>query len=169
MDSVHCSHKELPSYLYRIQGKTTQTQYDTSEGLEARDTTTLFGRTSGQDKFSKAVYNQFDWYFEGRTQFISFFSSKDHATNWGHKLKKWRRGSRSNDDWSILTIDTSCLENTYVFKLSTVIDELGVQIPQKAGDAHKDGAYFCLYRVPPCAIVSKKTGSETDEFDSIGR
>ncbi|KAK4670119.1 uncharacterized protein QC763_0039510 [Podospora pseudopauciseta] len=169
MDSVRCSHKELPSYLYRIQGKTTQTQYDTSEGLEARDTTTLFGRTSGQDKFSKAVYNQFNWSFQGRTQFISFFSSKKHATHWGRKLKKWGLRSDSDDDWSILTIDTSCLKNTYVFKLSTVIDELGVQIPQKAEDAHKDGAYFCLYRVPPCAIVSEKRGRELLSSDSIGR
>ncbi|KAK4656985.1 hypothetical protein QC762_0041230 [Podospora pseudocomata] len=169
MDSVRCSHKELPPYLYRIQGRTTETQYNQSGGLEARDTTTLFGRTSGQDKFSEAVYNQFDWYLGGRTQFISFFSSKIHAICWGRKLKKWGRRSHSDDDWSILTIDTSCLENTYVFKLSTVIDELGVQIPQKAGDAHKDDAYFCLYRVPPCAIVSKKTGSELDPSDSIGR
>lgn len=169
MDSVRCSHKELPLYLYRIQGKTTKTQYNPSKGLEARDTTTLFGRTSGQDKFSEAVYNQFDWDLGGRTQFISFFSDENHAINWGFKLKKWGPRSDSNDDWSILTIDTSCLENTYVFKLSTVIDELGVQIPQKAGAAHKDDAYFCLYRVPPCAIVSMKKGSKLKRFDGIGR
>ncbi|KAK0672645.1 hypothetical protein QBC41DRAFT_13107 [Cercophora samala] len=159
MESTRCLSKDLPPYLYRIQHRTTQTRYSESGGLEASDTTTLFGETSEKDAFKQAVENQFTWDFKHPTPFISFFSDKTHAINWGFCLKKWGPRSRTDDDWSILTIDTSCLQNTYVFKLSTVIDELDVKIPKTAEDAHKPGGYFCLHRVPACAIVCKKVGS----------
>ncbi|KAK0745119.1 hypothetical protein B0T21DRAFT_267717, partial [Apiosordaria backusii] len=159
MDEYRCPPQELPLHLYRVQYRNTRTVYNKSSGLEARDTTTLYNKSGFDDDFIQAVQNQFTWGHKGRTPFISFFSDEEHATKWGYSLKGWGRSS-SNDDWTLLTIDTSCLQNVYVFKLSTLIDRMGVQIPKKAMDSHKPGGYICLHRIPACAISSVRTGSD---------
>ena len=51
------------------------------------------------------------------------------------------------------------LEGIYVFKVSRLVDALGVRIPESAKQ-HERGSYICLHRVPAHAILEEKAGSD---------
>ncbi|KAK4647396.1 uncharacterized protein QC761_0000520 [Podospora bellae-mahoneyi] len=158
MDQYRCQLWQLPCYLYRVQYPASRTIHDSS-GLKAQDTTSVYKKWGSDDEFTQAIRNQFTWACKDSTPFISFFSDEEHAINWGCKLRKWDKCSRQ-DDWTLLTIDTQSLGSTYVYKLSTLIDYTGVQIPVEAEKSHKRGAYICLHGIPTFAIVYVRNGSD---------
>ncbi|KAK4204940.1 hypothetical protein QBC40DRAFT_272034 [Triangularia verruculosa] len=159
VDKYRHPHQQLPSNLYRIQYLTTNTIHQWDTGLQAVNTRTdIFGQSgNAAEDFKQAVCNQFNWRNKDPTPFISFFSDEGHAENWGLKLEEWGRSNRDMNDWYLLTIDTSTLKDVYFFKLSTLIDKLHLErrIPQEVQHAHKPGAYICLHRIPPGAIVEE--------------
>lgn len=83
-------------------------------------------------------------------------------------MERWGRSEPGEDDWFILTIDTSTLTDVHFFKLSTLVDRfgLGSKIDSKVQESHKRGAYICLHGIPARAIDLGKTKWK---FDVIGR
>ncbi|KAK4204961.1 hypothetical protein QBC40DRAFT_272074 [Triangularia verruculosa] len=158
MDQYRCP--QPPRFLYRVQYPRTQTTRHAS-GLRARDTTSVFEKHGYDTEFIQVVQNQFVWEYKGAggTPFISFFSDEEHAINWACLLWRCRSsGCSLKDEWTLLTIDTALLGDTHVYKLSTLIEKMGVSIPKKAEDAHKKGAYICLHSIPDCAIKEERSG-----------
>lgn len=110
-----------------------------------------------RDLFKQAVENHFTWSYWGFSMFISLFSDRSHAENWGRK-EPWLMPNKQSGHWTLLTIDASFLEKACVFKVRRLIDALGVKIPEKAGQ-HQEGPYICLHKVPAHAIVEELDGS----------
>ena len=91
--------------------------------------------------------------------FVSLFSDREHAENWGCK-EPWRAGRGCNDDWSLCVIDTTVLKDTNRFlKLSDLLEELDLDLPVRAGQ-HIRGAFLCLHRIPIEAIVEERSPGE---------
>ncbi|KAI3322850.1 hypothetical protein HD806DRAFT_536031 [Xylariaceae sp. AK1471] len=148
--------KELPRNLYRVHYSESQTTL-TDEGLEAADTTTFYGDSEREKGlFRQAVEDHFTWGYRGRSPFVSLFSDRNHAENWGC-AEPWRGSNSHREQWTLYTIDTSLLEEIYVFKVSGLVDALGVRIPEKAKQ-HEQRSYICLHRVPAHAILEEKDG-----------
>ncbi|KAF2457212.1 hypothetical protein BDY21DRAFT_345232 [Lineolata rhizophorae] len=60
-------------------------------------------------------------------------------------------------------IDTTVLKDTGRFlKLNDLIEELSLTIPNPAVQ-HIQGAFLCLHRIPPEAIVERRNPKEVDE------
>lgn len=157
MEQYCCRLWDLPSFLYRVQYPESQT-CRIERGLEAADTTTSFG-PGGLDEFRQAVQNHFTWRYRGRSPFISLFSDRSHAENWG-RSEPWRGLNSRIRDWSLHTIDTSLLlGETMVFKLSRLVEDLGVTVPERARQ-HEHGSYICLHRIPAQAIVQETNGRD---------
>ncbi|KAI0415741.1 hypothetical protein F5X98DRAFT_388631 [Xylaria grammica] len=158
MDQYRCRPEELPRNLYRVQYPESQTTR-TDEGLKATNTTTFYGNSDYElGLFKQAVENHFTWSYRGRSPFISFFSDREHAENWGC-TEPWGGSDPHRDQWTLCTIDTCLLEEIYVFKVSRLVDALGVKIPERAGQ-HERGSYICLHKVPARAILEEKAGSD---------
>ncbi|KAI0523901.1 hypothetical protein F5B22DRAFT_422226 [Xylaria bambusicola] len=156
MDQYRCPPEELPRYLYRVRYPESQTRH-TAEGLTAADTTTVYGDNEHQrGLFRQAVEKHFTSSDRDSSLFISLFSDRDHAENWAY-MELWH--SRWSENWTLCTIDTSLLNEVYVFKVSTLVDELRVEIPPQA-EQHKKGAYICLHRVPQHAILKEEPVQE---------
>jgi hypothetical protein len=155
MDQYCCRAWDLPSFLYRVQYPESQTSASLAGGLEAADTTTSFG-PGELDEFRQAVQNHFTWGYRGRSPFISLFSDRNHAENWG-RSQPWRGSDSHIQDWSLHAIDTSLLGETMVFKLSRLVEDLGVTVPERARQ-HEHGSYICLHRIPAQAIGQETNG-----------
>ncbi|KAK4662881.1 hypothetical protein QC763_602375 [Podospora pseudopauciseta] len=154
------TYRHPPGDLPRLYNKTSR--------LKARDTTTQFARIRATQLFKDAVADHFDWSSRRPTPFITFFSVEQHAVRWTLCLERWGRSEPGEDDWFILTIDTSTLTDVHFFKLSTLVDRfgLGSKIDSKVQESHKRGAYICLHGIPARAIDPGKTKWK---FDVIGR
>lgn len=168
MDTYRHPPGDLPRYLYRVQYRGNTGLYNKTSGLKARDTTTQFARIRATQLFKDAVADHFDWSSTRPTPFITFFSVEQHAVRWALCLERWGRSEPGEDDWFILTINTSTLTDVHFFKLSTLVDRfgLGSKIDSKVQESHKRGAYICLHGIPARAIDPGKTKSK---FDVIGR
>ncbi|KAK5635865.1 hypothetical protein RRF57_011577 [Xylaria bambusicola] len=154
MDQYRCRPEELPRNLYRVQYPKSRTN-QSDEGLTAADTTTIYGDSEHQrGLFRLAVENHFTWSYRGASPFISLFSDREHAVSWACS-EPWRGSSPHSEDWTFCTISTSLLHEVYVFKVSSLVDELRVKIPEKA-EQHKKGGYICLHRVPEHAIIEEQ-------------
>lgn len=155
MDALSCDLDKLPRYLYRVHYPRSQTTYSKLAGLEARDTETVYEDTpAGQNMFRDTVRRHLTWNSRQTTPFISLFSNRDHAVNWGWK-ESWRCYGPFEKDWSLITISTELLAEcgSTVFRLSDLADRWGIEvIPEKARQ-HVKGEYLCLHRVPAKAIL----------------
>ncbi|KAI0437776.1 hypothetical protein F4803DRAFT_555660 [Xylaria telfairii] len=140
--------------LYRVQYPHTRTGYG-EEGLFAADTETLHAFHD----FGEAVRKHFTWSDRGRSTFISFFSNRDSAIEWGRKESWLGRGRNPRGDWSLLTINTAMIEDPYIFKLDTLVDELELEIPTGA-QMHIPNGYICLHTIPAHAIESVESGKD---------
>ncbi|KAI0891489.1 hypothetical protein F4806DRAFT_304308 [Annulohypoxylon nitens] len=167
MNQYRCQLEELPYRLYRAQYQESQT-LRIDVGLEAADTATFYNDSVRErELFKRAVENHFTWGYRGRSPFISLFSDRDHAKSWGN-AQPWRGWNRrGKEQWTLCTIDTGLLDEIYVFKVSKIVDVLGVEIPEKA-EQHKHGSYICLHRVPTRAIHLEETGSRAKDFLEYG-
>lgn len=103
MDRFRCQTKYLPANLYRVQYDGCQTSYFET-GLEARDTSTFYSE-SELESFRQSLTNQFTWGWRGSQPYITVFSDKEHAENWGLK-EPWNRSGCHTSNWEIITIDT---------------------------------------------------------------
>jgi hypothetical protein len=114
-------------------------------------------------EFKKAVEDQFTWSCRAALPFISLLSDREHAENWSLK-EPWRGDKHPEGDWSLQVIDTTLLENTSnrFFKLSDLVEELGLNIPERAGQ-HVRGAFLCLHHIPAEAIVESRKPREVEE------
>uniref|UniRef100_A0A093URP2 DUF7587 domain-containing protein n=2 Tax=Talaromyces marneffei PM1 TaxID=1077442 RepID=A0A093URP2_TALMA len=162
MSEYRCRPEELPHRLYRVHYPESET-IRTDVGFKAADTTTVYGNSECDLRLLKqAVEDHFTWGYRGRSPFISLFSDRNHAENWGC-AEPWLGSNPHREQWSLFTIDTSLLKEVCVFKVSRLVDVLGVKIPERAVQ-HERGSYICLHQVPANAILEEMTGSDVKYF-----
>lgn len=158
MDAYVCSKFDIPNELYRVDYPGSQTTFSGTNGFSASNTSKVYGNKALAE-FKQAVVNQFTWGCRDSLPFISLFSDRDHAENWGRK-EPWRKHKGPNGDWSLHVIDTTKLKDAHqLFKLSDLLDKLNLNIPDFASQ-HIRGAFLCLHRVPIQAIVERRNPSE---------
>ncbi|KAF2007551.1 hypothetical protein P154DRAFT_614877 [Amniculicola lignicola CBS 123094] len=134
-------------------------------GLSASDTTKVYDPNELVD-FKQAIVNQFTWSCRASLPFISLFSDREHAENWGRK-EPWRGHKGLSDDWSLLVIDTTKLKNRNpFFKLSDWLEELDLDLPVRASQQIR-GAFLCLHHIPIEAIIEKSSPGEVKAVEFI--
>ncbi|KAI0966498.1 hypothetical protein F4678DRAFT_288107 [Xylaria arbuscula] len=143
---LRCRPDELPSDLYRIQ----------YEGLVAADTTKTY---QSMEAFGTSVTLHFTWNYRGRSPFISLFSDKSYAENWGCKEPWLGAEATQEDNWCLCSIATDLLEDTVVFKLSRLVKHLGLELPEGA-EKHIEGGYIYLHKIPHSAVVEQVMGND---------
>jgi hypothetical protein len=159
MEEYSCS--DVPDKLYRVDYPGSRTTYSIQKGFKAGDTTKSFGADEMND-FKRAIEKQFTWSCRDPVPFISLFSDRRHAENWGRK-EPWRGNHGLEGVWALYVIDTTELKKTtFFFKLSNLIEKLNLDIP-KGAQQHIEGAFVCLHRIPPTAIVEKRTSAQVEE------
>jgi hypothetical protein len=149
MDKYCVSQFMLPLHLYRVQYSGTQTIYDHKMGLMAQDSTPVYNDDS---EFRESIVQAFTWSSSKPSPYIALFSEKDHAENWALSWSSQRNGERQ-----VITINTRQLRGIYVFKLSTLVENLNIVLPHGASQ-HRKGAYLCLHRIPSQAISAIESG-----------
>jgi hypothetical protein len=151
MEEHRCESAALPDFLYRVQYAGTRTEYDPERGLVAQNITTTC-RAYELDDFKKSIHNQYDIYCRNEQPYVSLFSDLDSARNW---MNKWinQRWWQPQLDWEVFTMDTSKLRDVMVFKLSYLVGELKVAIPEKPV-LHIENGYLCLHTIPAIAIIT---------------
>lgn len=164
MDEYIC--RNLPSELYRIHYPGSRTAFSTEQGFEASDTTTTFG-PGELNEFKQAIEKHFTWGCRDPLPFISLFSDRSHAKNWGCK-EPWRGHGTSEGGWALHTVSTIHLESKSFFKLSDLVDKLCLEIPEGAKQ-HIHGAFICLHHIPATAIVEKRSGEEVQLEVDLGK
>ncbi|ORX94459.1 hypothetical protein BCR34DRAFT_629189 [Clohesyomyces aquaticus] len=161
MDPYVCSEFEIPDTLYRVDYPGSQTVFSSTSGFTSADTTKVFPAHE-LDEFKQAIVNQFTWSSRASSPFISLFSDREHAENWGCK-EPWRGHKDKKGDWSLCAIDTTVLKDTgRFFKISDLVEELGLKIPGPAGQ-HVRGAFVCLHRIPAEAVIERTSAKEVEE------
>ncbi len=159
MESYTCS--DVPPELYRVDYPGSRTTWTSQEGFKATDTSRTFG---GKDllNYKRSIEKSFTWSCRDPLPFISLFSDREHAENWGCR-EPWLGNHRSEGGWTLYVIDTIELRRTTLFfKLSSLVRRLSLDIPRGA-QQHIEGAYLCLHRIPPAAVVEKRTPAQVEE------
>ena len=168
MDEYSC--RNVPSELYRVHYPGSRTAFSTEQGFEAADTTTTFG-PGELNKFKRAIEKHFTWGYRNPQPFISLFSDRSHAMNWGCK-EPWCGRGISKGGWALHTVSTTHLESKSFFKLSDLVEKLRLDLPEGAKQ-HIHGAFICLHRIPATAIVDERSGqeveSEVESEDELGK
>lgn len=158
MDEYVCSRWDLPNELYRVDYAGSRTSFSSQQGFAASDTTKTFCYDE-LNEFKQAIRKQFTWSCRESLPFISLFSNKRHAEDWGRK-EPWRGGQGQDEGWTLYVINTVKLpETTQVFRLNDLVDKLSLGIPEVAKQ-HIQGAFLCLHHIPASAIVASKTLAE---------
>ena len=164
MDQLRCSSNSLPRYLYRVQYPGSQTQLAPDGSLEARDLQSFYAEHETA-LFRQSVLNQMTWAWREPQPFITVFSDKKHAENWALK-QPWRlldlELDLELDRWELITIESECLSDVYVFKLSDLMIRLNFSVPEGARQ-HVNGAYLCLHRMPASAILECQSDSDIED------
>jgi hypothetical protein len=153
----------LPVNLYRVQYPGCQTALS-GNGLEAKDTNVTYTE-DGMNAFRQSIIEQLTWGHRGAQPYITCFSDKDHAENWALK-EPWNPGEREKDSWSLLTINTRSMPETYVFSLNDLVTQLDLALPERVSQ-HVRGAYLCLHRIPTTAIVSSASPREVKDGTQV--
>ena len=137
----------LPNLFYRVQYPGTQTIHDET-GFSTKG---VVSSSPNEDEFKDLVAEAFQWDSLVPSPFINVFSEKDHAENWA---LKWLHVE--DEVCKVLAIKTCELDSVMVFKLSTLMDELGINLRGGALQ-HKKGAYLCLHRIPARAVGTSES------------
>ena len=112
MEEYICSPSDIPTLLYRTDYPGARTSFLPEEGFRAADTTRTFG--AGEiDEFKAAIEKQFSWSCRDPLPFISLFSDREHAENWG--CERHRKDGSLKDDGTLHIIDTTHLNMTTCF------------------------------------------------------
>jgi hypothetical protein len=141
----------LPTKFYRVQYPGCQTSYSEEHVLSARDKSTI---PTNIEQLGRFVEESFTWGSTTCNPFINLFSEKDHAVNWAIK-----ESERTNQNYLVISIDTSDLKRSHVIKLSTVVQNLNITIPEGAR-SHIHNAYLYLHEIPARSICSVETSEE---------
>lgn len=152
MDKYRLSNDHLPPKLYRIKYSGSRTAYSPQDGFVAADTSKVY-LEEDEDEFKEDIVKQFTWPCRDPLPFITLFSDREHAENWG--LKQPWLGNMPHvplGSWSLCVIDTERLDA--LFKLENLVAGLGLQLPSKA-EQHINDAYLCMYSIPKTAIVEE--------------
>lgn len=157
MNEYSC--QNLPSELYRVHYPGSQTAFSTKYGFTASDTITAFGPDK-LSEFKLAIQKHFTWSCQDLQPFISLFSDRAHAENWGCKMP-WGGHSNSEDGWALYTISTVDLDSKSFFRLSDLVGKFDLKIPERA-EQHIKGAFVCLHHIPASAIAGKSTPREVE-------
>lgn len=102
---------------------------------------------------------QFTWNYRGPLPFISLFSEREHAENWGLKEPWQQRPNSLTKQWTLFAINTEVLEDAVFFSLKELVEDHQVQIPD-AAKQHIHGAYICLHRIPAAAITDQRNPNQ---------
>ncbi|KAL8769052.1 MAG: hypothetical protein Q9209_004838 [Squamulea sp. 1 TL-2023] len=159
MEKFICPPAPRPVKLYRVQYPGCQTILS-GAGLEARDTTVFYSETEIHE-FAQSIINQLTWGYRGAQPYITCFSDESHAENWALK-EPWHNRPQKEKNWCLVTIDTSLMSGTLMFKLSELVESLNLTLPDGALQ-HVDGAYLCLHKIPTTAIVGIKSPQKVKE------
>ncbi|THV50027.1 hypothetical protein BGAL_0168g00090 [Botrytis galanthina] len=169
MDEYVCSRWDLPNELYRVHYVGSRTSFSSQQGFAASDITKNF-HYNESNEFKQAIKKQFTWSCREPPAFISLFSDKQHAENWGLK-KPWCGHQSPDEDWTLYVINTvELLKTTQVFRLHDLVEKLSLDIPDVAKQ-HIQGAILCLHHIPTSAIVASRTPSEIKrdrELEQLG-
>ena len=114
METYMCS--DVPPELYRVDYLGSRTTWTSQEGFKAADTSRAFGGKDLLD-FKRSIEKSFTWSYRDPLPFISLFSDREHAENWGCK-EPWLGDDRSEGGWTLYVIDTESRGTTSFFKLS---------------------------------------------------
>ena len=159
MESYRCS--DVPPKLYRVNYPGSRTTWTSQEGFRATDTSRTFGGKDLLD-FKRSIEKSFTWSCRDPSPFISLFSDREHAENWGC-TEPWLGNRRSEGGWTLCVIDTTELRTTTLFfKLSSLVKGLSLDIPERA-QQHVEGAYLCLHCITPTAVVEERTMAQVEE------
>ena len=154
MEKYILSNEDVPSTLYRIDYPGSRTIYSQVGGFVAADRMKVY---EGQKdaEFRRDIEKQFTWGCRDPLPFISLFSDREHAENWGLR-QPWRGNTShlSHNDWALYVIDTSRLGDTCFMSLRDLVDGLKLILPDKASQ-HIPGTYVCLHRIPSAAVVER--------------
>ena len=154
-------YSNAPDQLYRVDYSGSRTRYTPLEGFKATDTLKVFDADE-LDDFKQAIEKHFHWRFRELDPFITLFSDREHAENWG-RTEPWQKDLGSEGGWALYVIDTAELETTTsLFKLSTLVEKLNVHIPQGARQ-HVRGGFVCLHHIPSTAIAEKRTPRQIED------
>ncbi|KAF2791229.1 hypothetical protein K505DRAFT_351430 [Melanomma pulvis-pyrius CBS 109.77] len=158
MDAYVCFKSNVPDRLYRVNYPGSQTAFSRTTGFSASDTSKVYDNNELVE-FKQAIEDQFTWSSRASSPFISLFSDREHAENWGCK-EPWRGHEGPSNDWSLHVIDTTRLKDTNrFFKLKQLLEDLEVKIPDRACQ-HIGGAFLCLHRIPIQAIIEERNPEE---------
>jgi hypothetical protein len=157
MERFRLTTSDLPLNFYRVQYPGTWTNFDEEGRLAAKDTESTH---STESSLRDAVIDAFKWNSYTPSPFIIVFSDRDHAERWAVTM------SKSRGECEVFTIDTRQLDGVHIFKLSTLVDKLGIKLPEKA-QQHKNMAYLCLHWIPATALSSSESTSSIQESETI--
>ena len=165
MEKFRRRRAELPANLYRVQYPGCQTALS-GNGLQAKETNVTYTEDD-MNAFRESIIKQLTWGHRGDQPYITCFSEKDHAENWACK-EPWSHGEYGNESWSLLTIDTELMPETYVFSLKDLVTQLDLALPEMASQ-HVKGGYLCLHRIPTTAIVYSASAREVKNGEQVAR
>ncbi|PVF95093.1 hypothetical protein CPB86DRAFT_866016 [Serendipita vermifera] len=143
-----------PLTLYRVQYEGCKTQYDpVSDELRAVSLVV----PHNEAHFIYAVNKHLDWRSKDRSPFISLFSDRRHAIQWGNLVlkKKWIQ----NKTFCLLEYRFSG-PVAAIFSVAELKASLGVVTRH---DEPADHEYLCLHRVPSSAFVDSSIHSLEDD------
>jgi hypothetical protein len=99
MDGYTRSSWDLPDELYRVHYPESRTTFSIQQGFEASDTAKTFGADELND-FKRAIEKHFTWSCRDPLPFISLFSDRKHAENWG-RMEPWHGSESSEGSWAL--------------------------------------------------------------------
>ena len=159
MEQYICPESDIPTHLYRINYPDARTSFLSEEGFRAAVTTRTFG-AGEMSNFKDAIEKDFTWSCRDPLPFISLFSDREHAENWGRKLG--RGCNSSKEAWTLHIVDTSQLKlTTSFFKPSDLVKNLSVNIPERA-QQHILGAFICMHRIPLAALIAQRSSEQVE-------
>lgn len=159
MESYRCS--DVPPKLYRIDYPGSRTTWTSQEGFKATDTSRTFGGKDLLDS-KRSIEKSFTWSCRDPSPFISLFSDREHAENWGCR-EPWLGNHRTEGGWTLYVIDTTeSRRTTLFFNFSSLVRGLSLDIPERA-QQHVEGAYLSLHRIPPAAVIEERTPAQVEE------
>ncbi|CZR52080.1 uncharacterized protein PAC_01957 [Phialocephala subalpina] len=160
MDEYVCSTWDLPNKLYRVHYPGSRTTFTSQHGFTASDVTKVF-RSGELSDFKSALEKQFTWGCRDPLPFISLFSDKRHAENWGRK-EPWSEHKDSEGNWALHVVNgVELRRTTHIFRLSDLVKKLSLKVPESARQ-HIQGAFICLHRIPASAIVESRSPAEIE-------
>jgi len=154
MDFFSLDPRELPTTtLWRVQYPDSQTAFDSSASLTARDTKTIY--TDFDDifvDFGGAVEDHLWWPERRPSIFISLFANRWHAENWALRWSDDHGGR----ECTVYAISACALEGSYVYQAEELRRAMCLQVPAEA-EASILNEYLVAHRIPAEAILGCRT------------